>query len=248
MASFSTLHSEREAWIHAANFGNWSDCQSHPALQRFAMRFVELLCLCLILNSCTGPGTNTPGKTTFSSFDRPIGKGADQFPAGHIVLEEADVTQVLNLYSELSGRTVIRSPKLPATRLTLRNANAVNRIEALQLLDTTLATSGIVMILSGDGAVKAVPAAAVPMESPPIINLPADQLPDSKSVMVRHVRLNKVTAEKMTGIVTPFASLPNSIIGIKDSNTLILRDYSSTIRQMLRVIEDAEKTWAERPK
>lgn len=39
----------------------------------------------------------------------------------------------------------------------------------------------------------------------------------------------------------PFAKLSNRIVGLKGSDTLILRGYSSNVRHMLQVLETLEK-------
>ena len=128
--------------------------------------------LCLGLGACsTGPQANAM-KKTFSSFDRPTDH-ARQPPlaAGTLDFRSAELAQVLAIYQELSGRTVIRGT-LPAPTITVRNQTPLNRIEALQLLDTVLAEHGIAMVLAGDNAVKAVPEVRASMESPPEFNCP----------------------------------------------------------------------------
>src|SRR5262245_7965578 len=54
----------------------------------------------------------TAGARTFSSFDPPA---SDErvMPAQTIRFEQADLAQVLNLYGELSGRSIIRAGNLP---------------------------------------------------------------------------------------------------------------------------------------
>jgi hypothetical protein len=41
-------------------------------------------------------------------------------------------------------------------------------------------------------------------------------------------------------IAQPFANLPNSIIAMRGSGILTLRDYSSNVRRMVEVLEKAE--------
>src|SRR4051794_6231938 len=97
------------------------------------MRPYALLLLCIGLTACIGPRATAPVKSTLSSFDRPVGKGAEQIQAGHIQFREADLAQVLDFYSDLSGRNVVLSPQVPPrARITLRNVTAISRIETLQ--------------------------------------------------------------------------------------------------------------------
>jgi len=211
--------------------------------------FSLLLLVCLLAASCATQNPTQPEKRTLSSFDRPTGRAAQRvFNAGAIHFENADLPPVLALYQEISGRTVVKSAALPPVKLTLRNEKPLNRVEALQLLDTALAQQQVTMVLVGDNAVKAVPTAQVVTESPPLIEIPEAYLPPSSSFMMRMVTLKSASVDEAIGLAQPFAALPNSIIANKDAHVLVLRDYSSNIRQMLRVINDLESSRAQAPR
>ena len=111
----------------------------------------------------------------------------------------------------------------------------------LQVLDSVLAENGIVMVLSGDTAVKAVAAGAVSGESPPEITRSWEQLPDSSSYMMRTVRVKYVRPSRVVPILGPFSKLPNSIVCIDSENLLVLRDYAANIRQELQMLEKVDK-------
>lgn len=98
------------------------------------------------------------------------------------------------------------------------------------------------MILSGESAVKAVPISVAAQEAGPIIDLPTDQLPDSGSYMVRMVRIKKGKPSEYLPLIQPFAKVPNGIIPMEKEQLLVLRDFSSNIRQMLRVIDEVQKS------
>ncbi len=155
--------------------------------------------------------------------------------------QNAELRQVLAIYQELSGRTVIRPASLPAPTITVRNQNPLTRVQALQLLDTVLAENGITMVLAGDNAVKAVPHAMAVTESPPEITLPWQDLPDSGSFMMRTVHLKHCKATELVPALMPFAKTPNALLPMDGANLLIIRDYSSNVRRMLQVIQELEK-------
>ena len=207
-------------------------------------RFVPLVLaglLCVGLAACsTGPHANAK-KKTFSSFDRLTDHaGQPPLPVGTLDFRNAELSQVLAIYQELSGRTVIRG-NLPWPTITVHNQTPLNRIEALQLLDTVLAEYGIVMVLVGDTGVKAVVEALAGREAPLEINRPWRELPDSDSYMTCTVRLKRIRAVEAVPILTALARIPNSIMPIQDHNLLILRDYSANIRRMLKLIEELEQ-------
>jgi hypothetical protein len=72
------------------------------------------------------------------------------------------------------------------------------------------------------------------------VELPWDQLPDSSSFLTYIVKLEKLRPEEATPFLQPFSKLPNSIIGVRGSPILFLRDYSSNVRRMLEVLEKVE--------
>lgn len=178
---------------------------------------------------------------TFSSLDRPSPRHAT-IPAGMINFEEADLLQVLNYYHELSKRTVVRPSTRPQVKITLRSARPATTITALQLLDTALAQNGIVMIPQGTDIVKAVPAAAAPVEAVPICDLAANELPDSQSYVCYVVQLKERLPRDLAQALQPFAKTPNSILGIDSAGLLVLRDYSVNVKRMLQVLEKIEQT------
>jgi type II secretory pathway component GspD/PulD (secretin) len=183
---------------------------------------------------------------TYSSLDRPEARSHQEVLAkGSLRFEEADVLQVLKLYQELSGRTVIRAGALPVAKISLQNETPFTRLEVLQALDTVLAENGITMILLGSKFVKAVPSAQAPSEAAPEIDFPADQLPESSSYMVYVVQLKHRRPSEVAMALQPFARMPNSIVALKDADLLILRDYSSNIRRMLQVLERIDREPAE---
>ena len=180
-------------------------------------------------------------KPAFSGFDLP----SDHPPqtamvSGTTNFQGVSVDQVLTIYQELSGRTVIRG-QLPSAIITLRTQTPLSRVQALQLFDTVLAQNGIAMVLSGDNAVKAVPSSQAATESPPEITLPWELLPESSSFMMRTVKLKNLKAVEVVPMLMPLSKLPNSIVIIQDQNLLILHDYSSNIRQELQLLETLER-------
>lgn len=174
-----------------------------------------------------------------SSFDSPH-RNETSMPTGSVRVEAAELGQVLKLYQEVSGRSVIRSPNVPDIKVTFENATSLTRVELLQALDTVLAANNIVMVYLGTKYVKVVPAAQAHQEPGPVVELPPDQLPESSSYLTYIVKLEMIPAEQAIPIVQPFARMPNSIIGAKGEQILILRDYSANVKRMLKVLEEVE--------
>lgn len=182
-----------------------------------------------------------PKSKTFSSFD--VANDTATVLAPHMVrFTEADLGQVLEFYQELSGRSLIRSPKVSMnSKITFDNQTPLTRTEALQALDNVLAANGIVMVYFGTQYVKVMVPSEVVSETSPVIELPPDRLPESSSFLIYVVKLKHISPQDAVAILTPYAKLPNSILGIRDSNLLTLRDYSANVRRMLQVLEEIDR-------
>ena len=201
----------------------------------------------LFLSGCRRAPEAEKTKGTYSSFDLPSEHAAKEMAATVTLnLQGVPVAEVLKNYEELSGRTVAHG-ELPQVVISARQATPLNRVQALQILDTVLAQNGIAMVLSGDNAVKAVPTSKAASESPPDIRLPAQLLPDSSSFMSRTVQLKNLRAVEVVPMLMPLSKMPNSVVPIQTQNLLILRDYSSNIRQQLRLLEDLERKQTPEP-
>jgi general secretion pathway protein D len=219
----------------------------HLSRQWKTLRLVPVACVvlgfCLAIAGCRTAPTAPKEKKTWSSFDKTTGgTNSGTLIIGAIQFRSADVNQVLQVYQELSGRSVIRPTALPAVQISVSNQTPLSRVEALQLLDTALAQNGIAMVLSGDNAVKAVPVAQAGAESPPLITLRWQELPQSDSYMSYVVQLKNLKAVEVVAVLQPLAKTPHAIFPVASANQLMLRDYSSNIRRMLQVIENLEKS------
>jgi general secretion pathway protein D len=179
---------------------------------------------------------------TFSSLDRP-GPKADKetLAVGMLKFQDAELAQVLEIYQELSGRTVVRAYTLPQMKISVRNQTSLTRREALQLLDTVLAENGITMITLGTSIVKAVPTKMAQGEAVPVVDLPPEQLPESSSYMIYIVQLKHRDPAEVAMVAQQFSKMPNSIVALREGRLLVLRDYSANIRRMLQMIERIDR-------
>ena len=75
-------------------------------------------------------------------------------------------------------------------------------------------------------------------------NLPWRQLPESSSLVTYIVKLKSLAAEDAVSILVPYAKLPSSIIVVRGSDVLVLRDYSANVRRMMEVLERVENSQA----
>ncbi len=88
--------------------------------------------------------------------------GPDEvLPPGMVKFQEGDLLQVLDIYGDLTGRTVLRPQSLPWTKISVRSETPLTRNEAVWLLDALFSVSGIAMVPEGERFVFSVPTSRV---------------------------------------------------------------------------------------
>ncbi len=187
-------------------------------------------------NSIIGSG----GRTNVAATNI-VPRDATSIKANTIYFQEADLSQVLELYAELAQRTLLKSPQVPANvKISVRNQTELTRQEGLDALNTILALNGITMVPQGDKFIKVVPPTTFPGEAAPFITNDWKSLPNSKYPVAQVVQLKNLLPEEATPLLQPFANLPNSIVGVKGSPVLILRDYAENVQRMLEILEKVD--------
>lgn len=175
--------------------------------------------------------------------NEPSGAGRtveELIPAGTINFPATDLNQVLQIYSELVNRTVLRPANLPAPLITLKTQTPLSKKEAIEAFDAVLEMNGITMINIGDKFVKAVPTTQANQEGAPFNKLDAAQLPEVGQYVTHVVQLKYVKPSEMVPVLQPFAKLQGSILPIDTSQILVLRDYSENIKRMLEMIKEID--------
>ncbi|HOX55336.1 MAG TPA: secretin N-terminal domain-containing protein [Candidatus Paceibacterota bacterium] len=172
---------------------------------------------------------SSPPGATPQSLEEPL-------PQGMIDFRSADLTQVLDIYSMMVNRTVLRAATLPAPTITLTTRGQLTVREGIQALEAVLALNGITMVSIGDKFVKAVPeaqggstGAAFDTNSPAL-------MPEMGQYVTHVVQLKYAKPSEMTAVLQPFVKIPNGILPIDGSQMLVLRDYTENVKRMLELI------------
>ena len=196
------------------------------------------------------PGTPPPAGFTGAAAPNPnaapVPAGANAeakppeeeiFPAGLIKFSEADLSQVLEIYQELTGRTVLRPASLPAAKITIKSQTQLTRTEAIQALDSILSMNQITMIPQGDKFIKAVPEAQSPKEANRTTDLPWELLPESGTIVTYVVQLTNALPAEAAQVLAQFSKTANSILPIPSTGMLVIRDYAENVKRMMEIIQ-----------
>jgi general secretion pathway protein D len=178
-------------------------------------------------NAPATPPSNAPAEETI--------------PAGNINFQGVDVSQVLDVYAQLVGRTVLHAG-LPTAQIVLKTETPLTKTEAIQALQAVLALNGISVVNVGDKFVKVVPSEQANTVGAEFNNSDMTNLPDLGSYVTRIVQLKYVKPSEMVPIIQPFAKLANSIISIDSNGILVLRDDAENVKRMLEMISKVDVT------
>jgi general secretion pathway protein D len=164
---------------------------------------------------------------------------ATEIPAYSYNFQGVDVNQVLDLYADLVGRTILRAG-LPQASIVLHTQSLLTRSEAIQALQAVLALNGISLINVGDKFVKALPSTDANTAAAPLDYSAATNLPELGSYVTHIVQLKYVKPSVMAQIIQPFGKLQNSVFAIDGNGILVLRDYAENVKRMLEMVDQID--------
>ena len=183
------------------------------------------------------PGTAAGGAGTGVSNVIPRGI-TNVIPANVIRFQEADISQILEFYAELTGKTLLKSPQVPlTTKITIRNTTQLTKEEGIDALNTILGLNQIAMVPEGEKFVKVIPQGNVAQEATPFSTNSYEMLRDSQVPIAQIITLKNLMPEDAVSILTPYAKLPGGLIGVKGSPVLVIRDYSENVKRMMEILE-----------
>ena len=148
--------------------------------------------------------------------------------------------QFFDLYSQLSGRTILRPYQLPGQGITLKAQTDLTKRGSVEAMDGALALNSITMIPIGEKFVKAVPSTQAMQEGAPLSALTASEMPLAEQFITRVVKLKTAKPSELAPLFATFSKNPTAITPIDANQTIILRDYASNVKRMLEIIETVD--------
>ena len=173
--------------------------------------------------SAQAGATNAPG-------DQPL-------PEGMIDFRGADLTQVLEIYSMLVNRTLLRAPTVANTiTIILKTQGQLTVREGIQALEAVLALNGVTMVNVGEKFVKVVGEGQSGSAAAAFNTNSAGQLPDLGQYVTHVVQLKYAKPSELVPVLTPFMKIPNAILPLDVNQIIILRDYAENVKRMLEMV------------
>ncbi len=156
--------------------------------------------------------------------------------------KEMPLGQVLEIYSELTGRTVLRSPAVQAnTQITLVTKSPLTRQETIQAIDSILALNSITIIPTGQKFLTVVPSANAMQEGAAFNTNATSELPEASQYITKIIQVTNAKPSEVVAAIQPFAKVAGGILPIDATGVLVLRDNAINIKRMLEVLEKIDK-------
>jgi general secretion pathway protein D len=151
------------------------------------------------------------------------------------------VKQLLDIYAELVGRTILRANNGPeavpdTATIVLNTQRPLTHSKAIVALETVLGMNGFTVVPIGDEFVKVVPTAVAGSEGG-AIQTTNTTLPVSGKYVTQIVQLKYADPDQLVKALVPFSKSKDSIIVIPSTDTLVLRDYSENVARMMEMVE-----------
>lgn len=150
---------------------------------------------------------------------------------------DAPLDQVLNFYSELTGRTMIRSPGINAT-ITLRGQTRLTDAETLQAIEAALLMHNVALVPMGDKFYKVVQPATVRQEGLPIeMVLPEEPFAPTDTIISQIIDLKHLEVAEVQPIIQQLVHGYGKIQTFERTNSLLITDTANNMQRVLEVLE-----------
>ena len=164
-------------------------------------------------------------------------------------LEDATLTDLVRLISQLTGRRFILPGTTRAIKATVYAPTKVTAAEAYQAFMSILELNGMAVVPAGR-YLKIVESGRV--EGRPIpLYTDGEAVPDGDRFVTRLQRVNNISSEDAAKLLERFKSGDGSLTAYAPTNMLIITDTGTNIARMLRILEvidvtrTGEQIWVE---
>ena len=197
------------------------------------------------------PGA-TPEPTTSERIATAVDTPYKPKPGGHLVkfnLTEADLSELVNWISGLTGKRFIYGAKLHKVKATVVSPTPVTLAEAYEAFLAILEANGMTVIPHGP-FLKIVDTGKVQTEGTPIYGR-GTPLPNTDRYITRLYRVQHAPAEEISQLLTKFKTKEGDIAVYAPGQLLIITDTGANIRRMIRLLEEVDvggvgsKMWIE---
>jgi general secretion pathway protein D len=168
----------------------------------------------------------------------PAGDDAAPLITKRLNFIDAPLDIVLADYSEMTEKTLLRAPGLPAPTFTLRSQGELTVEEYLKAIETVLTMNGVGLVEFGDKFVRVVPVKSIRREGLDVLeNMPEGGVAERGGTMVSQlVALKHIDIAEATKAIDPMRNENGQINPLERTNSMLITDLPENINRILQVL------------
>jgi general secretion pathway protein D len=162
-------------------------------------------------------------------------------PGGHLVkfnLQDADLAELVNHISGLTGKRFIYGAKVRQIKATVVSPEPVTLEEAYQAFLSILDANGMTVVPHGR-FLKIIDSGGVVTQPTPVIAR-GEPVPDSDRFVTRLYRLEHVSSDEAMALLGKFKSKDGDISVYAPGRLLIITDTATQVRRLIRIVEEVD--------
>jgi general secretion pathway protein D len=162
-------------------------------------------------------------------------------------LVDADLIELIKIIGNITGKSFILGGKAPNIKATIYAPTKITAEEAYQAFLSVLQVNGLVVVPAGR-YLKILPVGGSTQQNTPVLTGTA---PARDQIVTQLYPLQNVAGEDLAAVLDRFKSQDGDVTVYAPTNTLIITDYGTSIRRLLKFIElldvpgTGEKIWIE---
>jgi general secretion pathway protein D len=162
-------------------------------------------------------------------------------PGGHLVkfnLQDADLAELVNHISGLTGKRFIYGAKVRQIKATVVSPEPVTLEEAYQAFLSILDANGMTVVPHGR-FLKIIDSGGVVTQPTPVLAR-GEPVPDSDRFVTRLYRLEHVSSDEAMALLGKFKSKDGDISVYGPGHLLIITDTATQVRRLIRIVEEID--------
>jgi general secretion pathway protein D len=187
------------------------------------------------------PGASGPLPTNMEKIAQATDVPFKAKPGGHLVkfnLQDADLAELVNHISGLTGRRFIYGAKVRQIKATVVSPEPVTLDEAYQAFLSILEANGMTVVPHGR-FLKIIDSGGVVTQPTPVVAR-GEPVPDADRYITRLYRLENVSPDEILPVLTKFKSKDGDITSYAPGNLLIITDTATQVRRLIRIVEEVD--------
>ncbi len=148
----------------------------------------------------------------------------------------AEIADVLNVYAQETGRTILPAPDLPKAQITLTSRDDLTKAEFLEAIEVILTMNGVTLEPRGEKFVRALPRKTVRVHGIPLqLNMPTNGLPERGHVVSQLIAFRNIEVSEAQKALEGFKD-PNGLFQVFErTNAILVTDTQENINRMLEI-------------